>query len=78
LAVWHFAERNPFHYSVTQIVERYVDSPPPIPDSPDAFRFATPGKLQTVLSEAGVAATFEGLLRFPIRTSLSVEGFWIL
>src|ERR1700722_13669822 len=24
LAVWHFAERNPFHYAVSQIVERYV------------------------------------------------------
>src|SRR5262249_21182498 len=59
LAVWHFAERNPVHYVVAQVVERYVASPPPAPDSPDAFRFATPGKLQAVLSKAGVAATSE-------------------
>ena len=77
-AVWHFAERNPFHYVVSQVVERYVDSPPPAPDSPDAFRFADPGKLQAVLSKAGVAATSERLLRFSIRASISVENFWTL
>jgi SAM-dependent methyltransferase len=78
VAVWHFAERNPFHYVVAQVVEKYVDSPPPAPDSLDAFRFANPGKLQAVLSEAGVAATSEGLLRFSIQASISVEHFWTL
>ena len=78
MAVWHFAERNPFHYAVAQVVERYVDSPPPAPDSPDAFRFATPGKLQAVVSEAGVAAISERLLRFWIQASISVENFWTL
>ena len=78
MAVWHFADRNPFHYTVAQVVERYVDSPPPAPDSPDAFRFASPGKLRAVLSEAGVAATSERLLRFSIEASISVENFWTL
>jgi SAM-dependent methyltransferase len=78
MAAWHFAERNPFHYCVAQVVERYAESPPPVPDSPDAFRFATPGKLLTVLAEAGAVATSERLLRFPIRASLSVEDFWTL
>ena len=78
IAVWHFAERNPFHYSVAQVVERYVDSPPPAPDSPDAFRFAEPGKLRDVLSKAGVAAASERLLRFSIQASISVENFWTL
>jgi SAM-dependent methyltransferase len=78
VAVWHFAERNPFHYVVAHVVERYVDSPPPAPDAPDAFRFANPGKLQAVLSEAGVAATSERLLRFSIEASISVENFWKL
>ena len=76
LAVWHFAEKNPFHYVVSQVVDRYVVSPPPAPDSPDAFRFADPGKLLDVLSRAGVTATSERLLRFPIRASISVEDFW--
>ena len=78
MAVWHFAERNPFHHSVARVVERYVDSPPPAPDSPDAFRFATPGKLQTVLADAGVTAISERLLRFSIQASISVENFWTL
>jgi SAM-dependent methyltransferase len=78
MAVWHFAATNPFHYTVAQVVERYVDSPPPAPDSPDAFRFASPGKLQAVLSEAGVVAPSERLLRFSIEASISVENFWTL
>jgi len=78
MAVWHFAERNPFHHSLAQVVQRYVASPPPAPDSPDAFRFATPGKLQAVLAEAGVTAISERLLQFSIRASISVESFWTL
>jgi SAM-dependent methyltransferase len=78
MAVWHFAERNPFHHSVAQVVERYVASPPPAPDSPDAFRFATPGKLQAVLAKAGVTAISERLLRFSIQAPISVESFWTL
>lgn len=78
VAVWHFAERNPFHYTVAQVVDRYVPSPQPAPDSPDAFRFANPGKLRAVLSEAGVVATSERLLRFSIRAPISVEKFWTL
>src|SRR5882724_9088590 len=46
LAVWHFAENNPFHYALARVIERFVDSPPPAPDTPDAFRFASPGKLR--------------------------------
>jgi SAM-dependent methyltransferase len=78
VAVWHLAERNPYHYVVAHVVERYVDSPPPAPDSPDAFRFATPGKLRAVLAEAGVTATTERMLRFSIQASISVEDFWTL
>src|SRR5712692_5088301 len=37
LAVWHFAESNPFHYSLCTVIERYVDSHPPAPDLPDAL-----------------------------------------
>jgi SAM-dependent methyltransferase len=78
MAVWYFAERNPFHYTVSQVVERYVDSPRPVPDSPDAFRFAAPGKLLAILSNAGAAATSERLLQFAIRAPISVEDFWRL
>jgi ubiquinone/menaquinone biosynthesis C-methylase UbiE len=78
MAVWHFAERNPFHYTVSRVLERYVDSPPPALDSPDMFRFAAPGKLLSILSNAGTAATSERLLQFAIRAPISVEDFWSL
>ncbi|MGH9774546.1 MAG: class I SAM-dependent methyltransferase [Candidatus Acidiferrales bacterium] len=78
LAVWHFAEKNPFHYVVAQVVERYVASPPAAPQSPDAFRFAAPGKLAAILLEAGVAAPSERILQFSIRAPISAEDFWTL
>jgi len=27
LAVWHFADRNPFFYTLSRVMERFVDSP---------------------------------------------------
>src|SRR6202790_4482066 len=55
-AVWHFAEKNPFHSALSRVMDRYVDAPPLEPDAPDAFRFAPRGKLLKVFSEAGVAS----------------------
>jgi ubiquinone/menaquinone biosynthesis C-methylase UbiE len=78
LAVWHFAASNPFHYILSEIVDRHVASPPLVPDSPEPFRFAAPGKLLAILSNAGAAGTSERLLRFAIRAPLSVEDFWTL
>jgi ubiquinone/menaquinone biosynthesis C-methylase UbiE len=78
LAVWHFAASNPFHYTLSEVVDRYVDPPPPAPDLPGPFRFAAPGKLLAILSNAGAAATSERLLRFAIRAPISVEDFWTL
>src|SRR5258706_15425845 len=78
LAVWHFAERNPFHYTLARVIERYVDSPPPAPDAPDAFRFASPGKLRDLLGEAGAMDPSERLLQFPIQAAITVRDFWTL
>jgi ubiquinone/menaquinone biosynthesis C-methylase UbiE len=78
LAVWHFAERNPFHYSLSRVMDRYVHSQPPAPDALDAFRFASPGKLREVLVEAGVTDSTERLLRFTIDAAMSVEDYWTL
>jgi len=78
MAVWHFAERNPFHFALSQVMDRYVDSPPPGPDDPDAFRFASPGRLLEVLTEAGAIAPSERVLRFTIKAPISVEDFWTL
>src|SRR6266446_561481 len=62
LTVWHFAENNPFHYSLSRVIDRYIESPPLAPDALDAFRFATPGKLRTILMEAGAMSLSERLL----------------
>jgi ubiquinone/menaquinone biosynthesis C-methylase UbiE len=78
LAVWHFAENNPFHYAVARVIERFVDSPPLAPDAPDAFRFASPGKLRSILAEAGAMSPSERLLHFTIQASVSLEDFWTL
>lgn len=78
LAVWHFAERNPFHYTLSRVIDRYVESPSPAPDAPDAFRFAPRGKLVEVLTEAGAMAPSERLLQFNIQASFSVEDFWTM
>jgi ubiquinone/menaquinone biosynthesis C-methylase UbiE len=78
LAVWHFADRNPFHSVLSRVMDRHVDPTPLEPDALDAFRFATPGKLLKFLAEAGVVAPSERLLKFKIEASLPVEDFWTL
>lgn len=78
LAVWHFAERNPFHFSMSRVVDRFVHSPLLEPDALDTFRFATPGKLREILIQSGVIAPTERLLQFTIHAPMSVEDFWAL
>lgn len=78
LAVWHFADKNPFHYVISRILDRYVESPPLPPDAPDAFRYAEPGKLAAILAEAGVAEVSERVLEFSVRAPVSPEEFWVL
>jgi ubiquinone/menaquinone biosynthesis C-methylase UbiE len=78
LAVWHFAERNPFHSALSRVMDRYVDAPPVEPEAPDAFRFAPRGKLMEVFFEAGVVTRSERLLQFRIEAPVSVEDFWNL
>ena len=78
LAVWHYGEKNPFHYSVSEVVERYVATPPAA-GPPDMFRFAAPGRLLGIVASAGATATSERLLRFSIRArKISAEDFWTL
>jgi ubiquinone/menaquinone biosynthesis C-methylase UbiE len=78
LAVWHFAEKNPFHFALSRIVDRYAASPPVAPDALDAFRFAELGKLRKILTDAGVQAPSERLLQFTIEAATSVEDFLAL
>jgi len=78
LAVWHFAEKNPFHFALSRIVDRYAASPPVAPDALDAFRFAELGKLRKILTDAGAQATSERLLQFTIEAAISIEDFLAL
>src|ERR1700719_244132 len=78
LAVWHFAERNPFHFALSRVIDRYVDVPPLDLEALDAFRFAPRGKLMEVFSQAGAVARTERLLQFTIEAPVSVEDFWNL
>ena len=78
LAVWHFAERNPFHTALASVMDQFVPSPPVEPDAPDAFRFATPGKLLKIFREAGVADPTERLLQCKIEATVPLEEFLTL
>jgi SAM-dependent methyltransferase len=78
LAVWHQNELNPFTHIVTDVMSRYVDSPPADPDAPGAFRFAEPGKLAGTLRRAGAIEVRERVLRFQIEAPISPSEFWAM
>ena len=76
--VWAPPEVNPFFQIITDIVERYLPSPPADPDAPGAFRFAQRGKLAMLLREAGAVEINEQLLQFRIKADLALTEFWTL
>ena len=78
LAVWHKSELNPFAYRITEVIDRYVETPPTDPDAPGAFRFAELGKLAGILSEAGATDVHERLLDFRIKAPISPHEFWVM
>jgi ubiquinone/menaquinone biosynthesis C-methylase UbiE len=76
LAVWGPAEANPFFHVLSRIIEQYIDAPSPVPETQDPFRYAAPGKLRDVLSEAGALNPTERVFSFPVCAPISVEDFW--
>src|SRR5437763_8376988 len=76
--VWGPKEANPFFSTVTDVVDRFVESPRQDPDAPDAFRFAVPGKLAAILGNAGAENVIERQLNFQIEAKVSFEQFWQL
>ncbi len=78
LAVWHRNELNPFTRIVTEVMSRYVESPPADPDAPNAFRFAAPDKLASVLRNAGASDVRERVLHFQIEAPISPGEFWAM
>jgi SAM-dependent methyltransferase len=75
-AVWHYLDNNPFHYILARIVNRFSPEPELPPDAPGPFRFATPGKLRSIVAEAGARDVSERLFRFSINAPMNVEDFW--
>jgi SAM-dependent methyltransferase len=78
LAVWHYLDNNPFHSCLSRVVDRFAPEPELPPDAPNAFRFATPGKLRSIVGEAGARDVSERLFHFSINAPLNVEDFWNL
>ena len=74
--VWAAPDRNPFFQVITDAVSRYIESPPPDPDAPGAFRFAEPGKLAALLQHAGAVTVKERALNFRIEAPLKLSEFW--
>ena len=74
--VWGSNERNPFTSTVSKVIGRFVDTPPEDPDAPGAFRFAEPGKLARLLTEAGAENVRERELNFRIAAPISIDEFW--
>lgn len=78
VAAWCSNERNPFHSALSRVMKKHVDSPPPDPDAPDAFRFAPAGKLRDAMLQAGGPNPAEHLLQFRIESPLPVAEFLAL
>jgi ubiquinone/menaquinone biosynthesis C-methylase UbiE len=76
--VWGPKEVNPFFSTVTDVIDRFVESPPQDPDAPDAFRFAVSGKLAGILENADAKNVIERQLNFQIEAAISFEQFWQL
>jgi ubiquinone/menaquinone biosynthesis C-methylase UbiE len=77
-AVWGPKEANPFFWTVTDVVDRFVEFSKEDPDAPHAFRFAVLGKLAGILEKAGAENVVERQLNFQIEEKISFEQFWQL
>ena len=77
-AVWHKSQLNPFCYIVSNVIDQHVSAPAADPDAPNAFRFAEPGKLGTVMFNAGLVDVEEYDLEFDIEAPISPHEFWTL
>jgi ubiquinone/menaquinone biosynthesis C-methylase UbiE len=76
LAVWHKSELNPFCHVVTGVIDRHINPGAADPDAPNAFRFAEPGKLAGVMTEAGATDVKEHVVKFNIEAPISALEFW--
>ena len=76
--VWHKSDLNPFCYVVTNVMDQHIKSQAADPDAPGAFRFAEPGKLASVIREAGAVDVKDAVLKFEIAAPVSPQEFWTM
>lgn len=76
LVVWDKNEVNPFFSIPTEVVSRYVPTDTGAQNASDAFRFAEPGELLSILHEAGAIETRERVLKFDMTASIAKENYW--
>jgi ubiquinone/menaquinone biosynthesis C-methylase UbiE len=77
-AVWGKSDINPFCYLVIHVLDHHVKSPAADPDAPSAFRFAEPGKLTSVMTQAGAIDVDEEIVTFDLEAPISPRQFWTM
>lgn len=78
LAVWARSEANPFCHVVTGVIDRHINPGVVDPDAPNAFRFAEPGKLAGIVTEAGASGVKEHVVKFNMEAPISPPQFWTM
>jgi len=76
-SAWDGPERSPFFRELRAAVARFMPVPPPVPDTPSAFRFAAPGALARVLTDGGFGEVHVEELPVAFRFH-SPEEYWDL
>lgn len=74
-SVWAKPEGNPWTAILMQALATEVVVPPPAPDGPNMFRYATPGHLSAVYEAAGLRDVAEWDVDVELVTS-SPEEYW--
>jgi SAM-dependent methyltransferase len=75
LTVWDVPAQNPFFTSIAKPLEPYLPPAPPDPDAPGVFRLSPPGRVESLLIEAG----FEDVAvvsRPRVFEYASLEEYW--
>jgi len=74
--VWGDRTRNPFFTIPSDAMGRYVPSEPDPPDAPGAWRYEEPGKLASIVEQAGARNVRDDELEFLAEAPLSFDDFW--
>lgn len=74
--VWADRELNPFFTVITEVLNQFVAAEPEAEDAPTAFRFARPGKLAQLLTEAGAQSVTERAMKFDTEAAIGISEFW--